>query len=110
VPLTPEDVGLRIREARVARGWTHEELARRLGVNWRTVQRWQKGQLPRMSTLLRVADVLGVPHGHLVEPESSLEGLQDLRRRVDELTDRVEALTRLVSPKPPRRSSAKKPR
>ena len=94
--LTPEEVGLRIREARIARGWTHEELARRTGVNWRTVQRWQKGNLPRLPTLLRLADILGVPEGYLVEPESSLEGLQDLTQRVDELTERVEALTREI--------------
>jgi transcriptional regulator with XRE-family HTH domain len=106
VAVTPEDVGLRIREARVSRGWTHEELARRVGVNWRTVQRWQKGNLPRVSTLLRLEDVLGVPPGHLVEAESSLESLQDLRLRVDELTERVETLTRLLSAESPRRPSS----
>jgi transcriptional regulator with XRE-family HTH domain len=95
--LTPEEVGLRIREARIARGWTHEELARRAGVNWRTVQRWQKGNLPRLPTLLRLADILGVPEGHLVEPESSLKDLEDLRRQLDELAGRVEKLTHLVA-------------
>jgi transcriptional regulator with XRE-family HTH domain len=95
--LTPEEVGLRIREARIARGWTHEELARRAGVNWRTVQRWQKGNLPRLPTLLRLADILGVPEGHLVEPESSLKDLEDLRRQLDELAGRVETLTHLVA-------------
>jgi len=95
--LTPEEVGLRIREARIARGWTHEELARRTGVNWRTVQRWQKGNLPRLPTLLRLADILGVPEGHLVEPESSFKDLEDLRRQVDDLAGRVERLTHLVS-------------
>jgi len=110
VALTPEDVGLRIREARIERGWTHEELARRAGVNWRTVQRWQKGKLPRILTLLQLEDVLGVPPGHLVEAESSIESLQDLRLRVDELTERVETLTRLLSSEAPRRrSSARKP-
>src|SRR6266516_4610790 len=88
--LTPEEVGLRIREARIARGWTHEELARRTGVNWRTVQRWQKGNLPRLPTLLRLADILGVP-------ESSFKDLEDLRRQVDDLAGRVERLTHLVS-------------
>ena len=95
--LTPEEVGLRIREARMARGWTHEELARRAGVNWRTVQRWQKGNLPRLSTLLRLADILGVPEGHLVEPESSFKDLEELRRQVDDLAGRVEKLTHLVA-------------
>ncbi len=90
--LTPEEVGKRIREARLARGWTHEELARRMDANWRTVQRWQKGQLPRLQTLLQLADVLGVPQGYFVEPEDSLETINDLRARVDELAVRVDAL------------------
>jgi transcriptional regulator with XRE-family HTH domain len=95
--LTPEEVGKRIREARLARGWTHEELARRMDANWRTVQRWQKGQLPRLQTLLQLADVLGVPQGYFVEPEDSLETINDLRARVDELAVRVDALARALT-------------
>lgn len=63
-----------------------------MGVNWRTVQRWQKGQLPRLNTLLRLAEVLGVPHGYFVEPEDSLATMTGLRERVDELTGRVDDL------------------
>jgi transcriptional regulator with XRE-family HTH domain len=95
--LTPEEVGKRIREARTARGWTHEELARRMGANWRTVQRWQNGNLPRLQTLLRLADVLGVPPGYFVEPEDSVETVNDLRARVDELAARVDALARALA-------------
>ena len=91
--LTPEQVGERIRAARQAKRWTHEELARQMGVNWRTVQRWQKGQLPRMNTLLRLAEVLDVSHGYFVEPEDSLATVTDLRERVDKLARRVEDLT-----------------
>jgi transcriptional regulator with XRE-family HTH domain len=91
---TPEQVGERIRAARRAKRWTHEELARHMGVNWRTVQRWQKGQLPRMSTLLRLAEVLEVPHGYFVESEDALATVTDLRERVDELTGRVDDLAR----------------
>jgi transcriptional regulator with XRE-family HTH domain len=94
--LTPEEVGRRIRQARLANGWTHEELARRMDANWRTVQRWQKGKLPRLQTLLRLADVLGVPQTYFIEPEDSLANLDDLRARVDELTARVDALARAV--------------
>jgi transcriptional regulator with XRE-family HTH domain len=96
VALTPESVGERIREARLAHGWTHEELARRMDVNWRTVQRWQKGRPPRLKTLIRLADVLGVPHGYFVEVEDSLATLNELRQRIDELATRVEALARAV--------------
>jgi transcriptional regulator with XRE-family HTH domain len=78
--LTPEEVGQRIREARLARGWTHEELARRVGVNWRTVQRWQKGNPPRLAKLVELADLFGLPHAYFVEPEDSLATLNDLRK------------------------------
>jgi len=95
--LTPEEVGTRIREARLARGWTHEELALRMDANWRTVQRWQNGNLPRLQTLLRLADVLGVPPSHFVEPEDSVATVNDLRELVDELTARVDALARALA-------------
>ena len=65
-----------------------------MAVNWRTVQRWQKGQLPRLNTLLRLAEVLDVPHGYFVEPEDSVATVTDLRERVDELAGRVDDLAR----------------
>jgi transcriptional regulator with XRE-family HTH domain len=96
MPLTPEGVGERIREARLAHGWTHEELARRMNVNWRTVQRWQKGKPPRLQTLLRLADVLGVPQGYLVEVDDSLATINELRQQVDALAARVDSLARAL--------------
>jgi transcriptional regulator with XRE-family HTH domain len=102
--LTPEAVGERIREARLAHGWTHEELARRMNVNWRTVQRWQKGKPPRLQTHMRLADVLGVPQGYFVEPDDSLEALTELRERLDELAARVDALARALDGLPGARS------
>ena len=94
--LTPEAVGERIRAARLARGWTHEELARRMNVNWRTVQRWQKGSPPRLQTLLRLADVLGVPQSYFVDVEDSLVTLSELREQVNDLTARVDSLARAL--------------
>lgn len=95
--LTPEEVGIRIREARLARGWTHEELAQRMHANWRTVQRWQKGKLPRLQTLLQLADVLGVPQSYFVEREHSLATVDDLRARVDDLARRVDTLAEALA-------------
>lgn len=74
--LAPQEVGRRITAARKAKGWTHEELARRMSVNWRTVQRWQKGvdargksTLPRLGTLMDLADLFELPRSHFVETE-----------------------------------------
>ena len=91
--VTPDEVGARIRRARVARGWTHEELAERMGVNWRTVHRWQCGRLPKFETLLRLADVLDVPQAYLVESDDTAATLLDMRLRLDELTRRLDELT-----------------
>jgi len=111
--LPPEAVGERIRAARLARGWTHEELARRMNVNWRTVQRWQKGAPPRLQTLLRLADVLGVPHGYLVDVDDSITTLDELRERMDDLAARVESLARaldaLQTAQPDRRRGVPRP-
>ena len=75
--LAPEEVGARIREVRLAKGWTHERFAAEMGVGLRTVQRWQKGRnpkdgkswLPRLGTLMKLADVLEVPSSFFVESE-----------------------------------------
>jgi transcriptional regulator with XRE-family HTH domain len=67
-----------------------------MNVNWRTVQRWQKGAPPRLQTLLRLADVLGVPQGYFVDVDDSLTTLDELRARMDDLAARVESLARAL--------------
>ena len=77
--LAPEEVGDRIAAARKQRGWTHEQFALQAGVGLRTVQRWQKGRnpkdgkswLPRLGTLMELADLLGVSRSYFVEDEIS---------------------------------------
>jgi transcriptional regulator with XRE-family HTH domain len=90
--VTPDEVGRRIREARLARGWTHEELARQMGVNWRTVHRWQSGRLPRVETLVRLAEVLELPETYFVAADGDSTSLADLHARLDDLARRVDAL------------------
>jgi len=68
-----------------------------MNANWRTVQRWQKGKLPRLQTLLRLADVLGVPHSYLIDDVESVTSVADFREALADLTARVEALTRAVA-------------
>ncbi len=116
--LPPEEVGRRIRSARVRKGWTVEQLARAMGVNWRTVQRWQAGHekkggvwrptLPRVTgekSLLRLAEVLDVPPGYLVESTNGRPGdelvhteLRALRAQVEDLLQgELEGLRALVA-------------
>ena len=51
----------RIRSERRARGWTQQSLADQVGVNVRTVQKWESGTArPRNHRLLRLARLFGV--------------------------------------------------
>jgi transcriptional regulator with XRE-family HTH domain len=55
-------VGPRIRERRLAREWTLEQLAARSGIARQTLNAIELATLhPRLSTLLAIAEALGVP-------------------------------------------------
>jgi transcriptional regulator with XRE-family HTH domain len=55
-------VGARIRERRLEQGWTLEQLAGRSGIARQTLNAIELATLhPRLSTLLAIADALGVP-------------------------------------------------
>jgi len=68
----------RLRTARLRRMLTQEELARRAGTTEATVNRLENGlQRPRISTVRKLADVLGVPPDELIDwegAESETEG------------------------------------
>ncbi len=76
--LAPEQVGKRIRQARKAKGWTHQQLADEMGVGLRTAQRWQEGRspttgkswLPPLARLMELAEVLGVQRSWFVEDDA----------------------------------------
>ena len=57
-----------IAELRKGKGMTQEQLGTRLGVNSRSVSRWENGHgMPDISLLLELADVLGVTVQELLE-------------------------------------------
>ncbi len=95
MPLAADEVGRRIREARLAYGWTNEEFARRVGVSWRTVVRWQKGQLPRLSRLVRLAEVFDLPQGYFVQGAES-PSLGDIQKQLADLAERIELLAAAI--------------
>lgn len=95
VPLTPEEVAARIREAREARSpkpWSQFDLALALGVSPSTIYRWEKGKLPSMHELMRLAEVLDVPLDHFTEPPEHRTELADLRSSLDALNLRLQVL------------------
>lgn len=56
--------GQQLRTARERRGWTQEQLAKELGVTFRSVGNWERGEVPA-NREARIRDVLG---GDLAEP------------------------------------------
>jgi transcriptional regulator with XRE-family HTH domain len=67
----PEEVGRRIAEIRVGRGWTQEDCAVRLRLTVRRLRRFEAGANLTLRTLERIADALGVSARSLLEPPAS---------------------------------------
>lgn len=93
--LAPQEVGRRIATRRKELGWTHERLAREMDVGLRTVQRWQQGQdpktgkswLPRLGTLMDLADVMGVERSYFVEEAAT--AADPVAHRLEQLEAKV---------------------
>lgn len=103
--LAPEQVGARLRQAREAKGWTHEEFARQAGVNLRTVQRWQQGvdsagrsTLPRLATLMELADLFELPRSYFVEADDPAATMSQILERLGGLEAEVRELRRELAP------------
>lgn len=70
-------IGQRVKELREAKGWSQEELARRVGVNSKTIYNYESGargaKEPPLSTVRALADALGVSLDDLLaEPDNSV--------------------------------------
>jgi transcriptional regulator with XRE-family HTH domain len=64
-----ETLGRNVRHARLAAGWTQEELMSRVGVEQDYVSKLERGlKNPQLSTLLKFADALGVGADELLRP------------------------------------------
>lgn len=66
-PLSEPTVGRRQWAAYLARGWTRADYARRMGVKYQTVDRWDMDQqVPGLDNLERASDLLGFSVRELV--------------------------------------------
>ena len=107
VPLTPEEVGTRIRHAREEmkpKRWSQLDLAVALGVSPASIYRWEKGRLPSMNELVRLSEILDIPLEELTEPPERRVEMDDLRdalgtilHRLDELEASVEERGQIVA-------------
>jgi transcriptional regulator with XRE-family HTH domain len=93
VPLTPEEVGERIaiaREGMTPKPWSQFDLALAMGVSPSTIYRWEKGRLPSMSELIRLAEVLEQPVDYFTEPPEHRAQLGELHALLAEARDEAE--------------------
>ena len=97
VSLEPQEIGRRIKAARERKGLTQLKFALEAHVSPGTIQRWEAGKLPRVSELIRVAELLGVTTDELVENEAATDAGEDRLRRVvrEELGEVVALLGRI---------------
>ncbi len=68
------NVGEKIKQARIEKGMTQEELGEILGVQKSAVAKYENGRVVNIkrSTLKKIADVLGIPPFELVYDEETL--------------------------------------
>lgn len=63
---TAKEIGIGIKNARLAVGITQAELARRLGVTPQAISQYERGEKkPKIETIKKIADALGVSWFHL---------------------------------------------
>jgi transcriptional regulator with XRE-family HTH domain len=56
-----------LRKIRADNGWTQESLAKRLGVSFATVSRWERGEkFPREKQRQKLAKLTGIPFHELL--------------------------------------------
>ena len=83
-----EDMGERIRAARLSHGMTQADLAEAVGVKKSTVGMWENGlREPNIDTLEALADVFNVPMRYFVEKDVDVH-----RHMTQKDADRLEAL------------------
>lgn len=71
----PEQIGKIIREERKKRGWTQDQLGKKLFISGKQVSNYEKGQpLPSMEVLLKMAALFNCEYGYLLGEESYKEG------------------------------------
>ena len=76
VPLDPKEVGRRLAAARQRKHWTQLEFALKIEVSPASVSRWERGYLPPVRELMRIAEVLGIEPAELVEERSEHTALE----------------------------------
>ena len=97
-----DGVGTRIRAARERNEMTVAMLARRLGVESRTVSAWESGRIPRSNRLLMLAGVLDVNLLWLLDGRGDVSrtlidtDMHDLRHELESMSRTVAQLSSTI--------------
>jgi transcriptional regulator with XRE-family HTH domain len=68
------EIGNKIKELRIQKGLTQEELAEKTGLSTRTIQRIENGEVdPRIYTLSSIAEALDIAYEELIKEEVKAE-------------------------------------
>ncbi|WP_439891202.1 helix-turn-helix domain-containing protein [Ralstonia sp. 25C] len=84
------ELGRNLAAVRLARGWTQEQVAERLGVDMETISRTERGvNWPTLPRLLSLADLYDVSISSLLQHSSSRakDIAEDLQDQLDQLTE-----------------------
>lgn len=100
--LNAKAIGLKIQEARVAKGLTQGQLAKALGIDRGSVGRWETGRsVPRQVGIPKIAQLLGTTAERLLEGSSevnltseNIEVLRAERRTLKEIRSEIQRLAR----------------
>jgi transcriptional regulator with XRE-family HTH domain len=98
-------LGERIRELRLKRGWTQQQLAERVGIQQKQISSYERGaNVPSGQTFIALAEAFGVSLDYLaqISPHSSAQAaiadldLLEKVQRVDRLDEHERALVKDV--------------
>lgn len=85
--MTPKDLGIRIKEARIASGLTQLQLALALGISDRSISAYENGKtFPQLENIFLLSDALEVPTTYFFSKDEDLtKEIVQLRNKINEL-------------------------
>lgn len=86
------NIGEKIKSARLAKGYTQEELGELLGVQKSAIAKYESGRVVNIkrSTLKKISDVLGIrPSELILDEEKNSPSVDELSPAKKQLIDRV---------------------
>lgn len=89
IPTRDTAFAKRVRDLRMGRGWTQRDLGVAAGIGKRSIEEYERGQVPKQN-LVKLAEALGVTEHYLLHGEETLDV------KVDMLVEEVRTLHRRI--------------